>query len=259
MATKHKFGLTLSGGGVKGLAHAGALQALSDNNLRPTCISGTSAGAMVGALYAAGVDPEKILELVNSTSLFGLHNFNWRKPGFFDISFLTTILEKHLGESTFEDLPIELHTVATDLITAQSKVFSSGKLIPAILASSAFPMLFSPIHIEDGWYADGGITNNFPVNIVRQRCDKLLGIYVSPLHKVGEKSLDNTLKIVDRVYRISINYNSVQKFDTCDWVIYPEELQNYSTFDMKKASEIYEIGYKAALKIVDEIKSKVAQ
>lgn len=254
MEAKHKFGLTLSGGGVKGLAHAGALKALSDNDLHPTCISGTSAGAMVGALYAAGVKPDAILELVNSTSLFGLHNFNWRKPGFFDISFLTDILEKHLGDSTFEDLPIEFHTVATDLISAQSKVFSSGKLIPAILASSAFPMLFSPVHIDEGWYADGGITNNFPVNIVRQKCDKLLGIYVSPLHTVDQKSLDNTLKIVDRVYRISINYNSVQKFDSCDWVIYPEELQNYSTFDMKKAGEIYAIGYKAALKIVDEIK-----
>ncbi len=259
METKHKFGLTLSGGGVKGLAHAGALKALSDNDLHPTCISGTSAGAMIGALYAAGVKPDTILELINNISLFGLHNFSWRKPGFFDISFLTDILEKHLGDSTFEDLPIELHTVATDLISAQSKVFNSGKLIPAILASCAFPMLFSPIQIDTGWYADGGITNNFPVNIVRSKCEKLLGIYVSPLQTVDEKALDNTLKIVDRVYRISINYNSVQKFSACDWVIYPKELEEYSTFDMRKASKIYDIGYKAALKIVDEIKNETTK
>lgn len=253
MSKQHKLGLTLSGGGVKGLAHAGVLQALTENNIRPTCISGTSAGAMVGALYAAGIEPKKILEMINQISLFGFHNFTWRKPGFFDITALTEQLEKALGDTNFEDLPIELHTVATDLFSAQSKVFSSGRIIPAVLASSAFPMIFSPVKINDIWYADGGITNNFPVNIIRQKCEKLLGIYVSPLQAMGENALDSTIKIVDRAYRISINYNSIQKFDVCDWVVYPKGLENYSTFDMKKADHIYDIGYKEGLKMVEQL------
>lgn len=249
---EHTFGITLSGGGIRGIAHAGVLQALEENGLQPTCISGASAGAMVGALYASGVKPFEILEILNHTSFFGFHNFNWRKPGFFNLSFLESLLKKHMKIKRFEDLPIEFHTVATNLITANTRVFSEGEIIPAVIASSSFPLVFSPIEIDGVLYSDGGITNNFPVNVIRNKCEHLLGVYVSPLHEIDSKRLSSSLKLADRVYRIAINYASTLKFDICDKIINPVALESYAMFDLNKANEIFEIGYAVANRKIKE-------
>ena len=88
---KHKLGLVLSGGGVKGVAHIGALRALAENNIQPTCISGTSAGAIIGALYAYGKSADEIFEIFENSHLFSLSRFAFGKPGFIDIEKLDAI------------------------------------------------------------------------------------------------------------------------------------------------------------------------
>jgi NTE family protein len=255
---KHTFGITLSGGGIKGLLHAGVLQALEENNLKPTCISGASAGAMVGVLYASGIKPDKILEIVHNLKLFSFKSFNLKEPGFFGISPLKEQLEKYIEAKTFEELPIEFHTVATNLVEGKSKLFSSGDLVPAVLASSAFPMVFSPVDINGHLYADGGITNNFPVDAIRDRCKYLLGVYASPLHEIKEQKLSNSVKVADRVYHIAVNYSSSLKFGTCDKVINPKGLEKYGTFEMNKADKIFEIGYNAANDSINQIKNDIS-
>ncbi len=253
----HTFGITLSGGGVKGLAHAGVLQALDEHDLKPTCISATSAGAMVGALYASGIKPHDMLAIISDIKLFSFRSFNLRSPGFFDISPLEKALKKNILAETFDELPIEFHVIATNLETARSTTFSNGKLLPAILASSAFPMVFNPIEINGNLYADGGITNNFPVNVIRENCKYLLGVYVNPLYEVERKKLASSMKIADRVYRIAINYSSSLKFNICDKMINPRGLSQFGTFDMNKADKIFEIGYNTATDAIKEMKKGV--
>ncbi|MCB9201775.1 MAG: patatin-like phospholipase family protein [Flavobacteriales bacterium] len=252
---KHNLGIVLAGGGVKGAAHLGVLQALEEHKIRPTCVAGTSAGALVGAFYACGYSPKEILELVTKNNFFKLDAFSWTKPGMLDSFSLLDAFRPYFENKTFESLDIELHIVATDLVRGVEKVFTSGEIYRPLLASCAFPFVFAPVEIEDTLYADGGIINNFPVEIVTAKSENVLGIYVSPLRRITKNQLNNTLDVTDRAYRITNRYSSLKKLNDCTWIINPVELENYGTFTISKIMEIYELGYQYGLEIIPKIKA----
>lgn len=248
-----KIGLVLSGGGVKGIAHIGALKALGEHDIFPDCVSGSSAGAMVGALYAAGKKPEEIFQIFQESNIFSFSNFAFGKPGIIDLEKFKAQFQKYFPEDSFEALERKLFVSTTDLIRGRTKIFQKGPLVDAILASSAFPMVFSPYKIQDGLYADGGIVNNFPVEPLVGKCDYILGVYVNPLKKTAPEKLTNTLRVMERVYQITTRYSSILKLEDCDRIILPQELEQYSTFDMKKAPTIFEMGYEVTKKNIPTI------
>lgn len=243
---EHQLGLALSGGGVKGAAHIGVLKALQEYKINPTCISGTSAGAIVGSFYAAGCEPEEILDIFRNSSLFSLSHIAFGKPGIIDLDKFADYFKKHLAVDDFSSLDKELFIVATDLIKGKMKVFDSGSLIAAMLSSSAFPVVFSPYKEGGNIYVDGGIVNNFPVELLAERCKYLLGVYLSPLKKITAANLTKSWEVLERAYSVANRYSSLQKLDSCNWVIHPQELERYDTFDMNKTDEIFELGYQSA-------------
>lgn len=250
---KHKLGLVLSGGGVKGAAHIGALKALAEHGVDATCISGTSAGAIIGALYAAEKSADEIFDIFQNSHLFSLSRFAFGKPGFIDIEKFVPYFQDHLSKDDFKFLSKEVFITATDLVKATAKIFDSGSLITAMLASSAFPLVFSPLRVKDALYADGGIINNFPVEPLIGKCESILGVYVSPIKKIGLSKLTSSWSVMERAYQISNRYASLQKMAQCDWVIHPQELERFGTFDMNKAGQIFEIGYESTLEMMDVI------
>ena len=254
---KHKLGLALSGGGVKGAAHIGVLKAMMELEVEATCISGASAGSIVGSLYAQGSTIEEMLDFFKKAEFFSISNFSFRKPGLLDTDNFLSLFEEHYKVDSFEQLDKEMHVITTDLIEADSKDFSSGPLIKPLLASCAFPFIFSPVSINDSLFSDGGVINNFPVETVRQKCEYVLGVYVSPLKRVTKDEFSNTFSVLDRVYRISNRYASLKKLALCDWSINPYELQDYGTFNMSKVDEIAEVGYQQAMQIIPEIKRRI--
>ncbi|MBK5286757.1 MAG: patatin-like phospholipase family protein, partial [Bacteroidia bacterium] len=136
-------GIILSGGGARGFAHVGVLKALAEMDIKPGMISGVSAGAVIGAYYAAGFKLEDIVDIVSRTKLFRLLDFNFRKPGsLFTTDAVKESLEKHLDGLTFSNLEIPLTVVATDLQNGQSHYISEGNLVQAVLASSAIPVMY---------------------------------------------------------------------------------------------------------------------
>lgn len=251
---KHRLGMVLAGGGAKGAAHIGVFKALEENDIRPTCVAGTSAGAMAAALYACEYKAGEILELMVTNKFFSIRGFSWAKPGMLEGEEVLRVFFPYFQGKTFESLNVELHIIATDIITGTAKVFRSGGIFKPLLASCAFPFVFAPVAIGDSLYSDGGIINNFPTETVVSMADKTLGVYVSPLRNITKENLVSSVDVADRAYRISNRYESLRKLDQCTWVINPPELENYGTFTVSKLREIYEIGYQYGKELAPKIK-----
>lgn len=254
----YRLGIAFSGGGMRGVAHAGVLAALAEQGLEPDCISGTSAGALVGAFYAAGHSPKVTFEFFRDRSPFKLSNLSLLKAGFIDTDNVRDDLASYFPEDTFEALGKPLFITATDILAGQPVVFSSGPLISAILASASMPLIFSPIEIDGRLYADGGIVNNFPVERLNGLCDVIIGSYAGPLRHVDHDDLDNRLAVSQRALDIGIFLASRAKFHTCDVLLCPPELARFRSLDNRHLDEVYEIGYRAASEQIGAIRAALA-
>ena len=247
--TSKSIGLALSGGGSKGLAHAGALKFLEEKNIRPTRIAGTSAGSIVGAMYAWGKTPDEILDFFKSIYFFHWRHFTFRKAGFIDSGSFRDYFYAIFKDAVIGELNITTQITATDMVRGRLKIFDSDtKIIDALLASSAFPGVLSPFEIRGEHYSDGGILNHFPTDILQGQCETIIGVYVSPIQKIEAKDLNSIRAVTARAFDILSANTHLQKFNICDWVIEPKELSLYSTFEMNKLKmeAIFNIGYEAA-------------
>ena len=242
-------GLVLSGGGSKGIAHAGAIKFLEEQNIRPTRIAGTSAGAIVGALYAWGKTPDEILDFFKSVYLFQWRHFTFKKAGLIDSESFKEYFHAIFDNAVLGELKIPTQITATEMVRGRLKIFESEtKISDALLASSAFPGIISPFEINGDLYSDGGILNHFPTDILQGQCENIIGVYVSPIQKIEAKDLNSIRAVTTRAFDILSANTNTQKFNICEWVIEPKELSIYSTFEMNKAKmdAIFKIGYEAA-------------
>ncbi|GIV32408.1 MAG: phospholipase [Saprospiraceae bacterium] len=241
-----KVGLVLSGGGVRGVAHLGALTFMEEMGIEIDVVSGTSAGSIVGCLYAAGHPIERILDVFKNTSIFSWSNFTARKPGLIDSDRFDPVLRELLPEDDFAALKKKAYVTATDLLHGVVVTFSEGKLVKPILASCAIPVVFSPVTIGNSLYVDGGVLNNFPIEPLQGRCSAIIGINVHPMKDVTADEMKSTLAIMERLLHVTIYHQTRKKLPLCNIVISPPELSNFGTFDRNHFEEIFEIGYKAA-------------
>ncbi|UYW01257.1 patatin-like phospholipase family protein [Flavobacterium agricola] len=242
-------GITFSGGGTKGVAHAGVLKYLEELDIKPNMISATSAGAIVGALYAWGFSSKEILDFVKKIDFFRWKYFTLRKAGFIDSQALKTVFDTIFEDAIIGDLKIKLYITATDMVRNRIRIFDAkSKIVDAIMASCAFPGVMSPHIIDEVIYSDGGILNHFPTDVIQGRCDLLIGSYVSPLQKVDEKYLTSIKNVMSHALDLMQHQTNQNKFRMCDILIQPSELAQYSTFETNKRimDKIFEIGYKKA-------------
>ena len=241
---KYKVGLSLSGGGAKGLAHIGVLQAMEDVGLKPDIIAGVSAGSIVGALYADGLSPKEILNVFEDSTLIKFLDVSSPRKGFLSANKFFTKIENTLRARTFEELKIPLVVNATNLTDGKVEYFTEGTLLDKIIASSSVPIALSPKEIDKKFYVDGGIFCNIPCSVIRDQCDTLVGVHVNPIVKMGK--MGNVLDVFERVYHLLIQANTVSQKQLCDIVIEPVEARNFGMFEISKCREIFDIGYAAA-------------
>ncbi|RKS53720.1 NTE family protein [Gillisia mitskevichiae] len=241
-------GLVLSGGGARGVAHIGALKAFEERGVQITHISGTSAGAIVGAMYAAGNPWQDIFKFFKEIPIFNYRRYAINKPGFIDTLKFYKDLEGFFKKDDFASLEKKLFVTATNLIDGKIKIFSSGELIKPVLASASFPGVFTPISIEKGVYIDGGVLNNFPIEPLIPICNKIIGVFVNPLETIQIEDLNHSYQILNRSLQISLGNQSLYKFKHCDFVISPAGLTKFGIFDLKTLDAIFEIGYREAIK-----------
>ena len=254
-SVKYKIGLVLSGGAARGFTHLGVLKALEEFGMKPDIISGVSAGAIAGALYADGYAPEEILEIyTHKKSIFELLQITVPKTGIFKATGLKETLQKNLRAKTFEELKIPLVVAVTNLIQGKSEYFRKGDLVRAILASSCVPVLFETIMINNMPYIDGGVMNNMPVEPIAKQCNILIGAYINPTGPT--KELKGLAHIAERSFHLAIASEMRTKRHLFDIYIEPEEITNYSMFDMKKSAELFEVGYRKTAAMLKERKEK---
>lgn len=248
---EYKIGLSLSGGGAKGLAHIGVLQAMEDIGLKPNIIAGVSAGSIVGALYADGLSPKEILSVFEDSSFIKFVSISSPRKGLISANKFFNRIGNALQAKTFEELKLPFIINATDLTNGKIEYFSEGTLLDKIEASSNVPIALSPKEIDGKLYVDGGIFCNIPCEVIRDRCETLIGVHVNPITKMGE--MDNIFDVFERVYHLLIQANTVSQKQLCDIVIEPVEARNFGMFEISKCREIFDIGYVAALSKFKEL------
>lgn len=234
-------GLVLSGGGARGLTHLGVMKALEEMGARFSVISGTSVGSVIGALYCHGYTVDEIFK-ITTTGYFRFMKPAWTISGLLSLDSLGAELLRHLPENSFEPLKTKLVVAATNLEAGAVTYFRKGELIPAVLASCCVPAVFKPVEIRNVMYVDGGITDNLPIKPIREESRVIVGSHCNPIADHFDKR--NIKSIIERSLLIAINGNTRASKEMCDVLIEPPAAGIYSGFDIGKAKEMFEIGYR---------------
>lgn len=247
-----KLGLVLSGGGVKGMAHIGLLKVLEETGVEIDLLSGTSAGALVGACHADGMSPEKILDFFRNTELYQYKFFAWSTLGLLRSTKLEGLLVDYFSVNRFEDLKIPISVVATDLVKGKAVAFSKGELFRPLLASMALPIFFTPVQINGSSHSDGSIVNNVPVEPLIGKCDFIIASHVSPLASMTELDLQSSpWSLLWRSFELTFYETSTKRLQMCDFIFEAEELSQLNIMDTSAVDKAYEIGYQNAKKHID--------
>jgi NTE family protein len=276
-ASRPKVGLVLSGGGAKGLAHIGVLKTLDSLNIKVDYIAGTSMGAVVGGLYAAGYSARQLDSIFSALDVNALlqdytpresksfyekrndemyaltlpfTNFKLGLPsglskGLYNYNLISRLTKHVSHEREFNKLPIPFLCVATDLETGEQVVLEKGILAEAIIASGAIPTLYSPIEINERILIDGGVVNNYPVEELKNRgMDFIIGVDV-------QEGLKNRVQLKDVTTVLSQinNFSMIEKMDEkrklTNIYINPD-IKGYSAVSFDKGLEIIKKGNERA-------------
>ena len=266
-------GIALGGGGARGLAHVGVLSELSKAGLRPQVVAGTSMGAIVGGLYAAGQDLERLLKVMENFDLhriFGMPESyrqalergvgevlverfrgpSWRQEPSPRTARLLEFLHLFSKGLTFEELPVSFACVAADLHTGEEVDIDSGPLYLGMAASAALPGVFHPLSWNGRWLIDGGVVNNLPVDVVaRKGAEVVIAVDLSSRLDSDPKT---TVEVLLQSYaitsqelgRVKLRWNRERLGERL--VLVRPELPGIGVLDFERLPEAVEAGRAAA-------------
>jgi NTE family protein len=283
--TKPKVGLVLSGGGAKGFAHIGVLKVLEEAGVKIDYIGGTSMGAVVGGLYATGYNAAQIDSIFTATNFDELINdfiprssknfyekgndelyalvlpfnkFNIGIPqalskGLYNFNLLSSLTRSVRHVRDFNQLSTPFLCIGSNIETGKQVILDKGNLAQALLASSAFPSLFSPVEIDGQLIVDGGVINNYPIDQIRKLgADFIIGVDVQDDLR-SRSSLNDATKILVQI----TNLHSIEKMKDnilkTDIYIKPD-ITEYGVISFDKGKEIIEKGEEATFSVFERIK-----
>jgi NTE family protein len=229
-------GLALSGGGIRCVAHLAVVQCLQEWGLSPTHYAGTSGGALIASLLAAGKSPEEILTVVKELSVLGILKPKFSLRGLIDVEGALKSFTSHLP-AKFEDLLVPITVTATNVRTGACEMFSSGALLPPVLASCCMPVFFCPVQIGSDLYIDGGMVNNLPADALIDKCSYTMGVHTNPVD--SDYKGTSVKSILERTFLLAINGNVKQTKLLCHTVLEPELLKDVKVFEWKRTEEIF--------------------
>lgn len=246
---RQKIGLVLSGGGARGLAHIGVLRALEEQHVPIDYIAGTSAGALIGGMYASGMGVDEIEQRVKSMNFEKIlfeksdrrtqtqftRDIEYQGNGMVDLSItrkgaialpksvingarveevLREMLKDHPYQMDFDRLPIPFRAVASDLSTGQKVVLSKGILAQALRTSMSIPAVFSPVEMDGRLLTDGMVASNLPINVVREMgADRIIAIDVGSGLLPKEK-INNVVNVSEQLLNILVERNVTDEVKT---------------------------------------------
>ncbi len=256
---RKKVGLVLGGGVARGLAHIGALKVFERQGLKVDYVAGTSSGALIGALYAAGISAFEMEKIALKMGWDKIVQVSLSVHGPFSSLPLIRFIERRIGKIDFEKLKMPLAIVATDLRNGEEVIIQKGSVAEAVAASSAFPGFFRPIQIgKHDLLVDGGVVNNLPVDVVkRMGADIVIAIDVVPI-KAPLSSLHlDMVKILGRSIDLMLKQLSEKNRQQADFLIEPKIAEDVWHLDLKHAKQLIYEGEFAAQRIMPEIISAI--
>ena len=248
---KYKTGLVLSGGGTRGFAQIGVLKALEESGIRADVISGTSVGSIVGAMYADGYSPERMLEIFRKYSIFRLSRPSFSRKGFLNFRGLKNGIIRHLSVHTFEELDIPLYVCIANISTGEVEYVHQGPLPDVLTASASIPILYAPVRIRNDLYIDGAIFDNFPVKHIRDQCERIIGINIMPAGP--QQKLNNFRRTSMRIFQLLMNAADRDSWQECDLLIEPEGIAEFGYPRHKQGMQMFTLGYESARKVLNAI------
>jgi len=245
-----KIGVALGSGAGRGVAHIGVLTTLRRLGFPISFLSGSSAGSLVGALYAGGIENESLEKC-------GLE-YGWRdagrlnyvpKMGLASNDRLTEYLEEHIGNPSFEDLRIPFFVVTTNLSTGKICVFNKGPVNPAVRASCAIPGVFAPVEIDGELYCDGGLLSKLPCRVLREAgADIVVGVQLNRF--VTNKVPSNVLEVIIRGLEVATMSQVHADIEAADLIIEPI-LDDLNEFGFNENPTVIERGKQATLSAIE--------
>lgn len=218
--------------------------------MRPDIIAGTSVGSLMGALYADGYSSEEIYDLSSHFGFMNMTSLTTPRLSLLKTNKYRQFLKETLRHERIEDLPIPMHIIATNLNRAEARDFTEGDLASTVVASCSIPILFEPVVIDGEQYVDGGVFMNLPARPIRESCDFLLGINLSP--EVDNTPTKNILRLSDRLIRIMMRANVTIDLELCDVVLQSPLLSHFGAYDVSPVDIISDIGYQLISKAYEE-------
>ncbi|MFN8344759.1 MAG: patatin-like phospholipase family protein [Spirosomataceae bacterium] len=240
-------GLVLSGGGARGIMHLGVIKALEETGIQPDFLAGTSAGAIAGALISYGYTPDEVLNLLVKTNFLKYLRPSFNGPGILRIDKTEELYREFLPHNSFEKLKIPLTVAATDIEAGETVYFDSGELIKPLMASACLPGVFEPIRFRKRLFVDGAVLNNLPIEpLIERKADFIIGINCNPF--AYDKPIRSTRNVIERSLMLAVRNKTQERLRQCHLVIEPKEVGRYDIFDVRKAREIFSVGYGALKK-----------
>lgn len=248
-------GLALSGGAARGIAHIAVLETLEQEAIPIHSIAGTSAGSLIGALYAAGVPLSEIRHIALNTRWKDIFKFILPKMGLISSEGIYEFLEEVLPIKKFSALRIPFAAVATDLQTGEKVSITTGSIAKAVQASCSLPIVFTPTEIGKKLLVDGGVSSQVPVRTVREELGAKIVIAVNVNYKAIESdTYDNLVKIAAHLSLLWASKNAREEEKLADVVI-QVNAKGIALYDMSKGRELLRRGHKAAEDKMPEIKA----
>lgn len=269
MFQKRKIGLALSGGGMRGMAHVGVLRVLEENKIPIDMISGTSMGALIGAMYASEPNAKKLEKEILDEKIGKLFDYTLSRYGFVKGNKIEGYLKGKLKDTTFKDLKIPLYITALDLDNKREVIFSKGDVVKAVRASISIPGVFIPIENDGRILVDAGAIDPVPTEILKKSgADLIIAVNVnvikskSPIYneeavqKKGNKSLPNAFSSTVRSLDImgSESAKADLQGDKADFII-NINVEDIGIFDFTKSKIAIEAGKRAARKSLSDLKN----
>ena len=246
-------GVVFSGGGALGLAHIGAIKALEEYGIEPKYVAGTSMGAIIGVMYAAGYSADEIMEIVKEKRLYKVGHLitlqsAFRNKGMSTQKTLLRELREFVPHNSFDSLERKFMVCATNVETGNAEYrYEGGNLCEYVAASASIPALFEPMAIDSVRYVDGGMIDNLPVKALRMQFGnpwmKVIAIDVLPF--VDNYDAKNSIDMAVWSLRLLQHKNAEPNRVKADYLIDCWALKEYHEFDFKYYKEIYQYGYDA--------------
>ncbi len=250
-----KIGLALGGGAARGFAHVGVIKVLEANGVTPDLIVGTSAGAVVGALYADGRSAAELQKVALQLQEDEVGDWVMPDRGVIQGAALQNFVNQAVNHKPLEKLPRLFGVVATDLRTGDRLLFRTGNTGMAVRASSAVPGVFKPVNISGREYVDGGLTSPVPVSATRELgADFVIAVDISARPK--DTRTTGIVDVLLQTFTIMGQSLSRQETPTADILIQPA-VGNFSSTDFKGRSRAIQEGEKAALAVLPVLKGKL--